>query len=452
MWALQVICFVTVVVTTWAATPCCTDREYEADIGVIGSTFRKHNFNDLQGYSSMSYDSHGKMVVLSTHVVVNGTMHYSKVVFDYNAGYRSMAFDSHGKMEVFSTHAVVNGTMHYSKLILDYDAKREYAVIENHCTVYELDIPMRGPCIPDNATFLREAIYGYGSNTLYANTWEYIDPNSGAKTTTSVTRDTCIPLVVTQYKRKGAFTPALSATPCCIDREFEADLGVIGSNYGGRHFNAFEGVSSISTDTHAKMTSVDTHVLVNGSIFHTKIVLDYINHREYLVVNGDCNVYELHVPARDPCIPDNATHLRETIYGYGTNTLYADVWEYTNPYTGGQTRLSVTKECVPLVATRYNAHSPVAGGQPQDLVLIYSNFRVGIKSRHVFNIPKQCANKPVKGVSSISTDTHAKMTSVDTHILVNGSIFHTKIVLDYINRTNDNLFNKRLFVAIGAKP
>ncbi|KAK6170583.1 hypothetical protein SNE40_018943 [Patella caerulea] len=189
-----------------------------------------------------------------------------------------------------------------------------------------------------------------------------------------------------------------AATPCCIDREFEADTGVIGSSIRKDVFHPIEGFNTMSYDSHNQMVNIQVTVVVNGNLFQNKILMNYNTKREYVIRNGHCTVYELNAPIRDPCIPADATYLRSPIYGYGSNTLEADTWEYVSPVTGAFDRFSVTKDsCIPLVLAQYNPNAPLSDNTTQtDLVLIYSNFRVGIKDRKVFSVPESCANQPLQ--------------------------------------------------------
>ncbi|KAK6170585.1 hypothetical protein SNE40_018944 [Patella caerulea] len=153
-----------------------------------------------------------------------------------------------------------------------------------------------------------------------------------------------------------------AATPCCIDREFEADTGVVGSTYRKGIFSPYEGHNMITYDSHNKMVSVKLTIDGQAHRDHIQILMDYNSKREYIITNGKCTVSELNTPITDPCIPANATYLRSPIYGYGSNTLEADTWEYFSPATGALNRFSVTKDsCVPLVLAQYNPHAPFTG-------------------------------------------------------------------------------------------
>ncbi|KAK6170582.1 hypothetical protein SNE40_018942 [Patella caerulea] len=183
-------------------------------------------------------------------------------------------------------------------------------------------------------------------------------------------------------------------TPCCTDREWSADMGLTGSSFRSGFFTPLEGHSTMFYDYHGKKLTIKTSL---GSTYKNTVLLDYDKKREYFLVNGKCSVYELVIALRKPCIPANATYLRESIYGFGSNTLVADVWEYVEPSNGALTRFSVTRDsCIPLIQAQYNPHPPAQPGTQTDIVYVYSNFNPGIKDRSVFDIPTACVNQTVQ--------------------------------------------------------
>ncbi|ESO84137.1 hypothetical protein LOTGIDRAFT_155462 [Lottia gigantea] len=164
MIALLVLAFVAVS-TAQDPPRCCIDKEFEAYLDEAGSfvSAQDKEFHPLKGYTTVAYDYYAKKMSLRVH------------------------------------NTFENGTEIAGTLIFDYENKLEYAIYKRKCTIYKLPLPMRSPCISDNATYDGELTMGYGAHTLKLHTWKDVQPGTNFPVKLSVSIDGCVPVVESIY-------------------------------------------------------------------------------------------------------------------------------------------------------------------------------------------------------------------------------------------------------------
>ncbi|XP_071107665.1 uncharacterized protein [Haliotis cracherodii] len=151
-----------IVTSTLAATPCCTDRQFEARFGEVGGGI---------------FPSNGQ----AAPALLNGVN-----IISYDAYSRKMAIEV---TMFFST-----GTNQTTNVILDDNTKKMTILTKYVCYLMEDTAPFIETCIPDDAVKIRESYIGFGVKAIPFTTWQFLAPGTDNVVRLSVTDHGCIPI------------------------------------------------------------------------------------------------------------------------------------------------------------------------------------------------------------------------------------------------------------------
>jgi len=126
-------------------TRCCFDKQFSSILGEIGGTVKDNVPTNFQLSMAMGFDYYrGRDGTLGTYPLPDGTSFQVKTINDFN---RKIIYTK-----------TINGSC-------TAKAMRPGAV-------------QFGPCLPDDATYVGNATFGYGSETITVNSWKFLDSAS----------------------------------------------------------------------------------------------------------------------------------------------------------------------------------------------------------------------------------------------------------------------------------
>jgi len=177
---------------------------------------------------------------------------------------------------------------------------------------------------------------------------------------------------------------------CCFDKEYSAVLGEAGGTVVNGHAVGLDGTVTLGYDFYRKRQGSKTQLRQPDNTMQTTFSLqDFANKVQYLTDdNGQCTARHM-TDAEEmypPCVPDNARYLGNATFGYGTETLYIDSWEFTVPNSDVLTKLAVTDACVPVVEALYGH----MGGASTELTYFFTAYHPGIEDLNSLIPPANC--------------------------------------------------------------
>merc|ERR550534_39415 len=120
-------------------------------------------------------------------------------------------------------------------------------------------------------------------------------------------------------------------------------------------------------------------------------VFDFVTHHRYQKVgNGSCTVEPVFSDTMlPPCIPGNATLLRNTTIGYSAQSLHVNVWQFEVLGNNGwkqRMEMGVTENCVPVVDYTF----AVIDGNFWENNMYFIDYHPGVDDMSFFDIPDDC--------------------------------------------------------------
>ncbi|KAK3794394.1 hypothetical protein RRG08_061061 [Elysia crispata] len=188
---------------------------------------------------------------------------------------------------------------------------------------------------------------------------------------------------------------------CCLDRQFTVAIGEIGGkSYPITGNSVFmDGVTYVAYDFYKGMIGSETHMKQpDGSDKVTKSLLDYNTNRLYLTENGVCTILNITEPLEDPCLPDSATYMGSAMFGYGTESLEVNTWEFERASGNSKVliRRSYTKTtCVPVVEAYYGT----VDGASTEVTHFFVNFKPGVDNPSDLEAPSASAQAYCKDLT-----------------------------------------------------
>jgi len=212
-------------------------------------------------------------------------------------------------------------------------------------------------------------------------------------------------LVVLALAVAGASAQATGGR-CCFDNQYTAVLGEAGGTVINGNAMPVDGSVELSYDFYKKVQATVTTERIQGSdpaaFKTTKRLDDYANRVVYLTdENGNCVSYaqnsQVDFVMTPACVPAEATYLGNGTFGYGTETLHIDAWEWTevDAFKNFTLKLAVTDTCVPVVEARYGYiihpnQAQESRKQPLELTYFYTNYHPGILNADNLQPPAVC--------------------------------------------------------------
>ncbi|KAK7111508.1 uncharacterized protein [Littorina saxatilis] len=145
---------------------CCISHQFTATLGEVGQAVKMGQGVPVDGFNFLTYDYDAKVMTVEAHL-----------------------------------KNFVTGNMTTTSVVIDYNAAKQYIKTEDGKCFYSPAPPtMREPCIPANATFFGQVVFGSSSDNLKANVWEFTpstQPGTTAKLAVSVSD--CTPIVQATY-------------------------------------------------------------------------------------------------------------------------------------------------------------------------------------------------------------------------------------------------------------
>merc|ERR1712244_92228 len=173
---------------------------------------------------------------------------------------------------------------------------------------------------------------------------------------------------------------------CCVDRQFTAQMASVGGRTypitGSTVF--WDTYSTVAYDYYNKRVGAEIHVRQpNGSEEVMGVLYDFNRKMQYGEKHdGSCFTAPLNDPMGEAWVSQNAKYLGEGKFGYGTESLAIQTWEYIIPGTDINTKRAFTKSCVPVVSTYYGT----IDNMPQNAVEFFSNYSPGIPDLSVLDV------------------------------------------------------------------
>jgi len=193
---------------------------------------------------------------------------------------------------------------------------------------------------------------------------------------------------------------AAAQTKCCFDKQYSAVLGEAGGTVVNGNAVGLDGTVTLGFDFYLqRQGSKAVMRQPDDSFVTTNTVQDYKNRMTYITDEGGrCTSFRMEASEvmYPPCVPDDARYLGNGTFGYGSETLYIDSWEYNMPGTDVLMKLAVTDTCVPVVEAQYGH----INGASTELTYFFTAYHPGIDNLGMLEPPTDCPlYKPQVGPS-----------------------------------------------------
>lgn len=182
-------------------------------------------------------------------------------------------------------------------------------------------------------------------------------------------------------------------TCCGPDDVWEADEGfMFGSNAGGGSMT--QGAGRLSYNNTAQKVNMVVEEWTDGVAKKYRILQDFLQKKQYTVINGVCYPTTITYDFIPSCVPANATKVTSSFYGtpdrpfkvevYKTKLLNLDAYVSVNPDP------TDNKVCLPIAEVLYG-QTKMEGklvGVMENFG--FTNYSKGTKDPHVFDVPPEC--------------------------------------------------------------
>ncbi|XP_076460736.1 uncharacterized protein LOC143293575 [Babylonia areolata] len=189
---------------------------------------------------------------------------------------------------------------------------------------------------------------------------------------------------------------------CCFDKEYAVNIGIVGETLPEDPNDVFfiDGFVRMGFDYYRDRQALMTVLKQPDGSMSTRYQLkDYANRRLYTTVdNKTCTYSDIASfdVLRPQCIPDNATFVGASEFGYGHNSLRVNTWQFTYPLSANNNSgiiLTVTQDhCVPVTESIIGSIE----GIPIEESLFFTNYHPGIQDLRTLEIPDNCQPAPQK--------------------------------------------------------
>ncbi|XP_013404178.2 mammalian ependymin-related protein 1-like [Lingula anatina] len=174
--------------------------------------------------------------------------------------------------------------------------------------------------------------------------------------------------------------------PCNCPSKWEGLMGeMIGAEKGGKPWTMQEGARlSVSSDD-KKIFSMGVANFSTGQSVNMKVLQDFKNHKQYVIIKGKCTVTKLEGEMMNG-VPANATWIGAFYFGSGVgNSLAVDSWKVK--LGGAEEELTTTtKDCIPIGIVT----TGIVNGADVMATIGMVNVTIGIKDPSVFVVPSIC--------------------------------------------------------------
>jgi len=184
--------------------------------------------------------------------------------------------------------------------------------------------------------------------------------------------------------------------PCCLDNQYSVDVGVVGETITDDPSTSvfIDGYINMGFDYYRDRQGLNMHFRqADGTMTVRYQLKDYATRRMYTKeANNTCTYVTIpdFDQLRAPCIPQDATFLGTSTFGYGHNSIEVNTWQFDYPLSAvNDSRLvfSVSKQhCVPITES-------IIGnvfGTVIEEALFYTNYHPGLEHLNDLDIPDNC--------------------------------------------------------------
>ncbi|CAF2332074.1 unnamed protein product [Rotaria sp. Silwood2] len=179
-------------------------------------------------------------------------------------------------------------------------------------------------------------------------------------------------------------------TRCCIPDKFSAQISTSNGMQlpGGKTFGTY-GYYNFSYDVSRGMVGMKgVSFSVPDQQKSNLWIIENINDGQIYTIDLDSKqCYKSTMPIKPlRCIPDSATYLHSSSYGYGNKQITADTWLVKMDDIISYATFNRDGLCVPLTGHSFLAQPPLVAA------LTTTDFEPKVDDPSIFDIPAQCKN------------------------------------------------------------